>query len=200
MFHFKQVKEVKHMDVFEKAAKAAKEVGDNVFHSAKNIGESIYNLTKDQSELASLNVQKSAIEKRLTDSYAMIGKRYVEYMQVCDGGEVFEVSDILEEIQPELDRLSEVRNQIKEKEDIIKAVNEERAKKKAQDEFDEEKQKLDKALELEIITRLEYEEKLAAAQKKLDCYDLLRKVNMQLEMGIITQLEYEEKVKKILQP
>ncbi len=188
------------MDVFEKAAKAAKEVGDNVFHSAKNIGESIYNLTKDQSELASLNVQKSAIEKRLTNSYAMIGKRYVEYMQVCDGGKVFEVSDILEAIQPELDKLSEVRNQIKEKEDIIKAINEERAKKKAQDEFDEEKQKLDKALGLEIITQEEYEEKLAGAQKKLDCYDLLRKINMQLEMGIITQLEYEEKVKKILQP
>ena len=39
------------MDMFEKAAKAAKEVGDNVIHSAKNLGESLYNLTKNKVNL-----------------------------------------------------------------------------------------------------------------------------------------------------
>ncbi len=175
------------MDMFEKATKVA-----------KNIGTTIYSSTKEQSELASLNVQKSVIEKKLTDSYAKIGKRYVEYIDKCESGAAFDVSDLLEEMQPELDKLAEVSKAITEKEQQIKQGNEERALKKAQEEFDAEKKKLDKALEMDVVSKLEYEEKLAFAQRKLDNFDMLKKISMQLEMGIISRAEYDEKVKKIL--
>ncbi len=186
------------MDMFEKATKVAKNVGDSVITSAKNIGTSIYSSTKEQSELASLNVQKSVIEKKLTEFYAKIGKRYVEYIDQCESGVAFEVNDLLEEMQPELEKLAEVNNNIAEKEQQIKQANEDRAFKKAQEEFDAEKKKLDKALEMDVVSKLEYEEKLAAAQRKLDNYDMLRKIAMQLEMGIISKAEYDEKVKNIL--
>ena len=64
------------MDMFGKATRAVKEVGENVFDSAKSIGNSIYSTSKEQSELAGMKVQKSVIEKRLEESYAKIGKRY----------------------------------------------------------------------------------------------------------------------------
>lgn len=160
--------------MFEKATKVAKEMGDTVINSAKSIGGNLYNTTKEQSEMASLNVQKSLIEKRMTEYYAQIGKRYVEYMENCEGGEVFQVNDILEKMQPDLKKLSEVKEQIVEKET------------------------LDKALNMEILSEEEYEEKLALAKNKLEHYDLLRKVDMQLSMGIITKSEYDEKVKNIL--
>lgn len=187
------------MDMFEKATKAAKNVGDSVISSAKNIGTTLYSSTKEQSELASLNIQKSVIDKKLTDSYAEIGKRYVAYMEQCEGETAFEVEDILEQMKPELEKLAEVKEQIVEKEQLIKQGNEERAQKKAQDEFDSEKKKLDKALELEIISGEEYDVKLAFAQRKLDNYELLRKIELQLEMGIISKTEYDEKVKNVLQ-
>lgn len=40
------------MDMFGKATKVAKEVGESV----KNLGDSLYNSTKEQSDMASLNV------------------------------------------------------------------------------------------------------------------------------------------------
>jgi len=186
------------MDMFEKATKVAKEMGDTVINSAKSIGGNLYNTTKEQSEMASLNVQKSLIEKRMTEYYAEIGKRYVEYMENCEGGEVFQVNDILEKMQPDLKKLSEVKEQIAEKEFAIKEGNEQKARRRAQETFDKEKETLDKALNMEILSEEEYEEKLALAKNKLEHYDLLRKVDMQLSMGIITKSEYDEKVKNIL--
>ena len=54
-------------------------------------------------------------------------------------------------------------------------------------------------MELDVITAEEYNAKLTAAQKRLDNYELLRKVEMQYDMDIITKEEYEEKVRSILQ-
>ena len=41
--------------------------------------------------------------------------------------------------------------------------------------------------------------KLAAAKRKLENYDELRKVKLQYEMDIITKEEYDEKVKVLTQ-
>ena len=187
------------MDMFEKATRVAKNVGENVVSSAKSFGTSLYSSTKEQSELAGLKVQKSVIEKSLTDSYAEIGRRYVTYVNQCDGGMSFDVEDLLEMMRPDLEKLEEVKQQITEKEQQIKKCNEEKAQKKAQEEFDAEKSKLDEALAMDIISTEEYEEKMEAAQRKFDNYEQLRKIQLQLQMGIITRAEYEEKVKKILQ-
>lgn len=186
------------MDMFEKVTRKAKDVGETVFDSAKNIGTSLYNSTKDQGELAGLNVQKSAIEKKLTEYYAQIGKRYVEYIDSCSAGEPFEIEDILEEMEPKRTKLVEVKAAIAEKESDIRKNVQEKAKKKAQEDFDAEKAKLDKALQMEILSEEEYEEKLAVIQAKFENYDALRKIDLQFEMGIISAEEREEKIKAIL--
>ncbi|MDK2808316.1 MAG: hypothetical protein PWP24_1051 [Clostridiales bacterium] len=191
-------KEVTKMDMFEKATKAVKEVSGNVIDSAKSLGTSFYSTSKEQSELAGMKVQKSVVEKRLQEYYAIIGKRYVEYMNTSDGSTTFDVSDILEEMQPELDHLNEIVLALDEKEENAKREEEKRRFKKAQNDFDMEKAKLDKALSMEIISQEEYDEKIAACQKKLDNYEQLRKIDLQLQMGIITDEEYTEKINKLL--
>lgn len=175
------------MDMFEKATKVA-----------KNLGSNIYNTTKDQSELASLNVQKSLVEKKLHDSYAIIGERYVDYVSKCDTGVVFNVDDVLELIQPELEKLSNIKAQILEKNEQIKSASEEKAYKKAEEEFANEKARLDKALAMDIITTAEYYTKLDIAQMKLNNYDLIKKIDAQYEMGIITKEEHDEKINRLL--
>ncbi len=182
------------MDMF----KTVKSVGESVISSAKSVGTSIYSSTKEQSELASLNVQKSVIEMNLNSTYAEIGKKYVEYVRTCQGGDIFNVRELLESIQPDLEKLEEINGQIELKQAEIKQATEEKQKKKAFTVFEAEKTKLDKALELDIITAEEYKVKLDNAQKKLDNYELLRKIEMQLEMGIITREEYDTKVKSVL--
>lgn len=175
------------MDLFSKASRVA-----------KNVGTSIYSSTKEQSELAGLRVQAAVVEKQLDAHYMEIGKKYMEYVQNCETDMVFDVKDIMEQMQPDLEKLAEIKLQIAEKEEEIKKNNQEREKKKAVEEFETVKKKLDKALEMEIITELEYSIKLDAAQKKLDNFDELRKIEMQYEMDIITKSEYDEKIKSLI--
>ena len=184
--------------MFGRAAKAVKEVGENVIDSAKSIGTSIYSTSKEQSELAGMKVQKSAIERRLEESYALIGKRYVEYMNQTDGSEVFDVTDILETMKSDLDKLDEIVTTLQEKEEEAKRQEAEKRQKKALDEYEMQKSKLDKALEMDILSKDEYDEKLSVVQKKYDNYEQLRKIDMQLEMGIITKDEYTAKVNNII--
>ncbi len=186
------------MDMFEKATKAVKEVGENVIDSAKSIGTSIYSTSKGQSELAGMKVQKSVLEKKMQESYAEIGKRYVSYINAADASDAFDVSDVLEAMQPDLDKLAEINAALEEKELNAKKEEEERRQKRAQDDFDREKAKLDKALTMDIISQEEYAERLAVVQKKLDNYEQLRKIDMQLQMGIISREEHSDKVNRIL--
>lgn len=186
------------MNMFEKTTKAVKEAGKTVVDSAKGLGNSIYYTSKEQGELAGMKVQKSVIEKRLLNSYAEIGKKYVEYITRAQGVEAFDVSDIIEAMKPDLDKLEEIKSAAAEKEAAARKEEEERRQKKAWEEFEAKKAKLDKAFEMDILTQEEYDEKLSMAQKKLDNYDMLRKIEMQLQMGIISNDEYREKVENLL--
>jgi hypothetical protein len=100
------------MDFFDKATKVAKDVGNSVKTTAVNVGNSISNITKEQSELAGLKLQKSNIDKKLNSAYAEIGRKYVEYIQQCDTGILFDVSDIVEEMKPDLEKIAELDAQI----------------------------------------------------------------------------------------
>lgn len=187
------------MDLFNRATKVAKEVGNSVMNTATNVGSTISNVTREQTDLANLKIQKAAVEKKMEGQYAEIGKRYVAYISNSYNEQPFDVEDILDEMAPNLEKISEIDAQITEKEQQIKENNMERDRKKAQDQYETEKKKLDKAKELDVISEEEYSVKLAAAQKKLDNFEILRKIEMQYEMDIITKEEYEEKVKNILQ-
>lgn len=184
--------------MFEKATKTVKEVGGNVIDSAKNLGSTIYNVSKEQGEIAGLKVQKTFVEKKLQDYYTAIGKRYFEYISNSNGESFFDVSDILELMQPEIDKMKEIETTLMEKELDEKKHEEEKRQKKALDEFESDKARLDKALELDIISKEEYDEKMVVVRRRYDNYEQLRKIEMQLKMGIIDEEEYEAKVNRVL--
>ena len=172
------------MDLFDRTTKVVKEIG---------------NVTKEQTELANLKIQKAAIEKKLESQYAEIGKRYVAYIADSFRTTPFDVSDILDAINPDLEKVSEIAEQISQKDQQVRQHSIEKDKKKALDQFENEKRKLDKARELDVITEDEYAEKLEKAQKKFDNFETLKKIQTQYEMDIITKEEYEEKVRNVLQ-
>lgn len=172
------------MDLFDKTTRAVREIG---------------NATREQTELANLKIQKAAIEKKLESQYAEIGKRYVAYIADTFRTEPFDVTDILDVINPDLEKITEIVDQVEQKEQQFRQHSIEKDRKRALEQFENEKRKLDKAKDLEIISDLEYSEKLAKARKKFDNFEMLKKIQMQLEMDIITREEYEEKVQNILQ-
>ncbi len=172
------------MDIFDKTSKVVKEIS---------------NVTKEQTELANLKIQKAAIEKKLENQYAEIGKRYVAYIADSFRTTPFDVSDILDAINPDLEKVADIADQISQKDQQVRQHSIEKDRKKALEVLENEKRKLDRARDLDVITAEEYAEKLEKAQKKYDNFETLKKIQLQYEMDIITKEEYEEKVRKVLQ-
>ena len=172
------------MDIFDKTSKVVMEIS---------------NVTKEQTELANLKIQKAAIEKKLENQYAEIGKRYVAYIADSFRTTPFDVSDILDAINPDLEKVADIADQISQKDQQVRQHSIEKDRKKALEVLENEKRKLDRARDLDVITAEEYAEKLEKAQKKYDNFETLKKIQLQYEMDIITKEEYEEKVRKVLQ-
>ena len=131
---------------------------------------------QDQSELAGLKMQVNVIEQELEASYTQIGRRYVDYVIASGDMPGIDVSDLLKLMDPKLEKKDELEKQIIELEKKIKNNAVLREKQAAEAEFLQEKGKLDKALAMDIISQDEYDAKLAVAQKKMDNFEAIRRV------------------------
>ena len=108
-----------------------------------------------------------------------------------------DVSDILKLIDPKMTKKMELEKQVIELEKEIKQKDMLREKGRAEEEFLAEKQKLDKALGMDLLTQEEYDQRLAVAKKKVDNFEEIRRVEQQEEMGLITKEEKIQKIKEL---
>ena len=186
------------MGLFDKVTKTASNVGKSVAKSATNVGSSASVAAQEQSELIALKSQINVIDQELNSSYIQIGRKYVDY--VVESGDMpgIDVSDILKLIDPKLTKKQELEKKIVELEKEIKSKNVLREKQQAEEEFLAEKSKLDKALAMDVITQDDYDVKLAIARKKVDNFELIRKIEQQAEMGLITKEEKAQKIEQLL--
>ena len=51
---------------------------------------------------------------------------------------------------------------------------------------------------MDVITQDDYDIKIAIAKKKVDNFELIRKVEQQAEMGLITKEEKAQKIEELL--
>lgn len=181
------------MAFFDKVSKVATSVGK----SAANVGSTVGVAAQDQSELAGLKMQVNVIEQELDAAYAQIGRKYVDY--VIQSGEMpgIDVSDILKLMDPKLTQKAELEKQIVELEKKIKNNAVLREKQAAEEEFLAEKNRLDKALAMDILSQEEYDAKIAVARKKVDNFEAIRRVEQQYEMKLLTKEERDAKIKAL---
>ncbi len=181
---------------------AIKEKGSAVASKAAevagNAGSEVIEATKEQSELLGLKSEVNVIDKEIEASQLMIGKKYVDY--VIESGEMpgIDVYDILHLMEPKLERKQELNDRLIELEKRIKNEKILREKQAAEKEFFEQKEKLDKALAMEILDKEEYEKRIDALKKKLDNFEVIRKLDQQVQMGLITEEEKNAKLYDIL--
>ena len=111
---------------------------------------------------------------------------------------VFDVSGFLTIIRQDQAKKKELEDQLAEVEKRAKQNALIREKTKAEEAFEQEKGVLDKALDMEILSKEEYEQKLNIARKKVENFEEIKKIEQQFEMGIITKEEKDEKINAIL--
>ncbi|MBE6705302.1 MAG: hypothetical protein E7583_08575 [Ruminococcaceae bacterium] len=186
------------MGLFDKVVKTASNIGAGVAKTAGNVGSSVSVAAQEQSELVALKSQINVIEQELNSSYVQIGRKYVDY--VIESGEMpgIDVTDILKLIDPKITKKQELEKRIIELEKEIKAKNVLREKQQAEEEFLAEKTKLDKALGMDVISKDEYDMKIAIARKKVDNFEEIRRIEQQADMGLITKEEKAMKIEALL--
>lgn len=169
---------------------AADKVGD--------VASSVATVAKEQTELATLKSEINVIDRELNASYSMVGKKYVDYVISTQEMPGIDVSDILKWIDPKVTRKKELEEEIV----VVEKRNKEqkllREKQQAEEDYINEKEKLDKALAMEIIDEEIYNSKLLVHKKKLDNFEAIRKLELQVDMGIITEEEKNARLFEIL--
>lgn len=185
------------MAFFDKVAKTASNISKSAVSSAVKTGSAVGVAAQDQSELAALKMQVNVIEQELDASYVQIGRKYVDYVIVTGEMPGIDVSDVLKLIDPKLTQKDELEKKIIELEKKIKNNAILREKQVAEEEFLQEKAKLDRALAMDVLSQDEYDIKLAIAKKKVDNFELIRKVEQQYEMKLITKEEYDAKIREL---
>lgn len=183
------------MGIFDKIVSTAKNTASSIANAAVNTGSAVGVAAQDQSELVGLKMQVNTIEQELEKAYSQVGRIYIEY--VMNSGEMpgIDVSDVLKMIDPKISRKTELEKQIMECEKRVKDNNLMKEKERVEIAFRNEKDKLDRALAMDIISQDDYNVKLAIAYKKVENFEEIRRIEKQCNMGIITETEKLEKLK-----
>jgi len=183
-----------NMGIFDRALNALGNAGNNMSMGAANTGAKMGTTAQDSSEIVALKMQIGTLNQELDATYSVIGRRYVQY--VIEKGEMpgIDVSDMLKMMEPKLERLKELERKLIEAEKRVKDIDILRAKERAEHEFYNEKNVLDRALAMDVLTQEEYSKRLAVARKKLDNFEEIRRVRSQLEMGLISREEFNARM------
>lgn len=185
------------MGFFDKALKTAQNIGNSISTSAVKAGSSVGVAAQDNAELSAIKMQINVIEQELNAAYAQIGKKYVDYVSETGDMGGLDVTDLLTMMDPKLTRKQELEAQLIELEKRMKQNAVLRDKAKAEEEFQEEKTKLDRALAMDVISQDEYNYKISVARKKVDNFEEIRRIEQQCEMGIITNEEKNAKIEAL---
>lgn len=182
------------MGLFDKVTKTATNIGKSALTSATKVGSTVGVAAQDHSELTQLKMQVNVIEQELNASYVQIGRKFVEYVLATGEMPGIDVSDTLKLMDPKMTQKEDLEKQIIALEKKIKDNAILREKEAAEEGFLQEKNKLDKALAMDIISQDEYDIKLAIARKKVDNFEAIRKVEQQYDMKLITKEERDAKI------
>ena len=184
------------MGVFDKLINTIDSVATNSIVGGAEANSAVER--QDSLELKKLNDQAKVIKEELDASYAQIGRKYVEFLKLNSDKGCIEITDILKFMNPKMDQLDAINQQIVALEKKIKDSAVLREKQEVEQKYLAEKENLDKALAMDVLSQSEYDQRLSAARKKVDCFEEIRRIEKQFDMKLITYEENQAKINNIL--
>jgi len=185
------------MGFLNKIKTQANNIGSSVAKSAAKVTGDTMTSAKENAKLIAINNEINSLNGDLISAYQEIGRQYVEYL--VGGGEAIEigVQDTLIHVDTKLDKIDSLKNELIdiEKELSNQLIMQEKSLYKK--EFEDKKEKLDKAFKMDLIDKEEYESKICKARKRVDNFDAIRKVEKQYDMELISEEEKKEKLAEL---
>lgn len=171
---------------------------NSVTKSATDLMNSVSTEVKEQDNKARINREMGAIDTEIDAAYTQIGRKYVEYYIQNQESTGLDVSDLLKMLEPKLARKAELNAELIEIEKRVKDMALLKEKNKLEAEFTAEKEKLDRALAMDVITQGEYDQKVTQHSKRIELFDEIKNIEQQFDFGIITAEEKEIKINSLL--
>lgn len=166
--------------------------------AATDMANSVSTTSREQSNINNIEKEIGVLNTEIDSAYMQIGRRFVEHVLQTKEMPGINVSDILSMLEPKMARKAELEAQRIEIEKRLKDMALIQEKNRLEEEFLREKEKLDRGLAMAIISREEYDYKIAQYRRRIDNFDEIKKIEQQYEFGIINFQEKEYKINSIL--
>lgn len=177
---------------------------DNLKVTTKSIGKAATNsintivaANKENAKINDIEVELSVINEELNCAYKQIGEKFVEYVVNNNEMPGIDVSDILKVMDPKFEKKKELELELVEIEKKLKDQIILQEKEQAENAFKCDKEKLDKARAMDIISEEEYKVKVEKCRRKVVNFEAIRNLKKQKEMGIITYDEYVDRLEDL---
>jgi len=171
---------------------------ESISKAAANAFSTVVISSQDNAKVNNIKTELTAINRELDAAYKQIGKKYSEYILETNGIPEIDVKDILKLMGPKLKKKSEIEVELIELEKKLKDQVIIQEKEKCENEFKRQKEALDKARAMDVISEDEYHLKLKQNTKKIDNFQAIRNVKKQHELGIISYEELQMKLRDLI--
>ena len=161
------------------------------------------NSAKENSKLVGIRAELATLDADLNVSYGLIGKKFVDFLvnasaESAAGMPDIGVGIILTQIEPKIEKKAALEDEMIKIEKELGDSTLLHEKSLFEKEFQAEKEKLDKAKKLGVLSDSEYAARLGKFQRKLDNFEEFRNVDKQLELQIISRDEHAAKMADLL--
>lgn len=171
---------------------------DSISKTASNITSNIATTSMEHSNLARINKEVDTLNSEIDSACTQIGRKFLEYVIETNEMPGIDVTDILKVLDPKMSRKAELEKEIIEIQKRLKDQMIIQEKARLEEEYRREKEKLDKALAMDVISQEEYDKKINQYRMRLDNFEQIKKIEQQYELGIITREEKEIKINKLI--
>jgi hypothetical protein len=179
------------MGLFDNLRTVTKE---SISKAATNAVSTVITASKENAKISNIKTELAAINGELDAAYKQIGEKYVEYVLATNQMPGIDVKNILKLMEPKFEKQNELQTELIEIEKRLKDQVIMQEKAQLEDEYKRQKENLDRAKAMEVISEDEYNLKIQQFRRKIDNFEAIRNVKKQYELGIISYEELQLKL------
>ena len=153
---------------------------------------------KETQKINSMKKEVSILDAEINKAYTEIGRKLVEHILATNEMPNIDIKDTLNILDVKMSKKTEIKNAIIEIEKAKKDQLILHEKERAMEIYLKEKEKLDNALAMNVISTDEYNKKILTHQNKITYFDEIKNVEQQYSMSIISAEEKNDKIEEIL--
>lgn len=180
------------MGIFDKIRDVASSAVGGTVHSVK-----------ENSKLLGIRSELTTLNDDLKASFEMIGRRFVDFLVEGPAEAVqaipdIGVGDVLRHIEPKMEKKKFLEAELARVEKELADSQLLQDKQEQEREFLREKDKLDKARAMGVLSEQEYDVLVLRSRRRVDNFEEIRRLEKQRMLGIINDAEFQRRLAELV--